>query len=51
MGGAFMMGACMLIIALLTKTHPPNATGGIQPTGVASITLIYIEASEFNREA
>ncbi|KAF2118421.1 general substrate transporter [Lophiotrema nucula] len=48
MSGAFVMGSCMLIIALITKTHPPSATGGIKPAGVASITMIYLEAMAYN---
>ncbi|KAF1949806.1 MFS general substrate transporter [Byssothecium circinans] len=30
-GGSFMMGALMLIVACLSATHPPKATGGPVP--------------------
>lgn len=46
MGGAFLMGSYMLIIALLTATHPPQANQGFTPTGAASVAMIYLEASK-----
>jgi hypothetical protein len=41
------MGTYMLIIACLTATHPPVAGAGIQSAGIASLTMIYLEASRF----
>ncbi|RDW92901.1 sugar porter family MFS transporter [Aspergillus mulundensis] len=47
--GAFMMGALMLIVAILAKvfTPDPNATGISSPTA-ASIAMIYLEAASYN---
>ncbi|KAL3476501.1 general substrate transporter [Aspergillus californicus] len=47
--GAFMMGALMLIVAILSKTFEadPNATGISSPTA-ASIAMIYLEAASYN---
>ncbi|KAL2827889.1 general substrate transporter [Aspergillus pseudoustus] len=47
--GAFMMGALMLIVAILSKTFTPdpNATGISSPTA-ASIAMIYLEAASYN---
>ncbi|KAL4929765.1 sugar porter family MFS transporter [Aspergillus undulatus] len=47
--GAFMMGALMLIVAILAKTFTPdpNATGISSPTA-ASIAMIYLEAMSYN---
>jgi hypothetical protein len=38
------MGSLMLIIALLTATHPPNPNGPVTSTGIAAIAMVYIEA-------
>ncbi|ERT02417.1 MFS quinate transporter [Sporothrix schenckii 1099-18] len=48
LGGAFVMGACMLIVALLVKTHPPSASGALQPTSAAAVAFIYVEAMAYN---
>ena len=45
------MGSLMLIIALLTATHPPNPNGPITSTGIAAIAMVYIEAGRFLRVA
>lgn len=45
LGGASLMGTYMLIIAVLTATHPPSPNQGFTPTGVASVAMIYLEAS------
>ncbi|KAL2827965.1 general substrate transporter [Aspergillus cavernicola] len=47
--GAFIMGALMLIVAILSKTFTadPNATGISSPTA-ASIAMIYLEAASYN---
>ncbi|KAL4914668.1 general substrate transporter [Aspergillus aurantiobrunneus] len=47
--GAFLMGALMLIVAILAKTFTPdpNATGISSPTA-ASIAMIYLEAASYN---
>ncbi|KAL2865018.1 sugar porter family MFS transporter [Aspergillus lucknowensis] len=47
--GAFLMGALMLIVAMLAKsfTPDPNATGISSPTA-ASIAMIYLEAASYN---
>lgn len=42
------MGIYMLIIAVLTATNPPNASQGLTPTAIASITMIYLEAMSYN---
>lgn len=42
-----MMGAYMLIIAILTKTNPPSDTPKISSTGIASVAMIYLEASKY----
>lgn len=47
MGGASAMGACMLIVACLTATHPPSKNQtSVSPAGAASITMIYLEAGK-----
>ncbi|KAH0598358.1 hypothetical protein MHUMG1_03656 [Metarhizium humberi] len=46
--GAFAMGACMLIVALIVETHPPHATGPMASTSVAAIVMIYLEAMAYN---
>jgi hypothetical protein len=48
-GGAFMMGSLMLIVAILSKTFTPdpNARGISAPTA-ASIAMIYLEAASYN---
>lgn len=48
LGGAFLMGAYMLIIAVLTATHPPRPEQGLTPTSIASLTMIYLEAMSYN---
>jgi len=47
LSGAGAMGTLMLIVAVLTATHPPapDATS-VSPAGAASITMIFLEASE-----
>lgn len=47
-GGAFLMGSYMLIIAILTATHPPKAGEGFTRTGAASVAMVYLEASMFD---
>lgn len=44
--GAALMGALFLIVAVLTVTHPPKPNGGISSTSVASLVMIYLEASK-----
>lgn len=44
--GAFAMGSFMLIVALLTDTHPPKAGKGFTSTGAAAVAMVYLEASE-----
>jgi peptidoglycan/LPS O-acetylase OafA/YrhL len=44
--GAALMGALFLIVAVLTVTHPPNPNGGLSSTSVASLVMIYLEASK-----
>ncbi|KAI0828104.1 quinate permease [Hypoxylon sp. FL0890] len=48
LGGAFLMGTYMLIIAVLTATHPPSASSSLTSTSIASITMIYLEAMSYN---
>ncbi|KAK1139246.1 hypothetical protein N8T08_001176 [Aspergillus melleus] len=47
--GAFLMGALMLIVAILSKTFPPdpNATSIASPS-VAAIAMVYLEAMTYN---
>lgn len=47
MGGAGLMGIYMLIVAILTATHPPQGKG-MTPTSIASLTMIYLEAMTYN---
>ncbi|TQN65018.1 Quinate permease, partial [Colletotrichum shisoi] len=49
LGGAFLMGTYMLIIACLTATHPPKSIDqGLTSTATASMTMIYLEAMSYN---
>ncbi|OTB02920.1 hypothetical protein M426DRAFT_24154 [Hypoxylon sp. CI-4A] len=48
LGGAFLMGAYMLIIACLTATHPPVAGQSLTSTGAAAVAMIYLEAMGYN---
>ena len=51
MGGATAMGVLMLIIAVITATHPPNTgagAGGISQYGAANIAMVYLEAASYN---
>jgi hypothetical protein len=44
MAGAFGMGSCMLIIACLVATHPPNANSTkTSSSGIAAIIFTYAE--------
>lgn len=44
MAGAFGMGSCMLVIACLVATHPPNASSTrTTSAGIASIFMTYAE--------
>ncbi|KAH7165702.1 general substrate transporter [Dactylonectria macrodidyma] len=48
-GGSLMMGIYMLIVAVITVTHPPDATATtISSASVASLTMIYLEAMTYN---
>ncbi|KAI0882394.1 putative MFS sugar transporter [Annulohypoxylon maeteangense] len=47
-GGAFLMGAYMLIIACLTATHPPVASQPLTSTGAAAVAMVYLEAMSYN---
>ncbi|KAI0829574.1 putative MFS sugar transporter [Hypoxylon sp. FL0890] len=48
-GGAFLMGAYMLIIACLTATHPPVVNQSqITSTGAAAVAMVYLEAMSYN---
>lgn len=46
-GGGFMMGCYMLIIAVLTVVYPPKANAGLTSPAIASLTMIYLEASTY----
>ncbi|RSL73429.1 hypothetical protein CEP53_000786 [Fusarium sp. AF-6] len=46
--GAFMMGVYMLIVAVITATHPVVVGGGMTSASVASLTMIYLEAMTYN---
>ena len=49
MGGSAAMGTFMLIIACIVATHPPDPKAtSISKTGVAAITMVYLEAASFN---
>ena len=48
LGGAFLMGAYMLIIAVLPAVYPPVEGQGVTPTGAASVTMVYLEASQYS---
>lgn len=45
-GGAFLMGAYMLIIAILTAKFPPKAGQGFTSAGASSVAMVYLEASK-----
>lgn len=47
LSGSFLMGLYMLIIGIITATHPPHPKAGLTPPAIASITMIYLEASTF----
>ncbi|KAH8797735.1 general substrate transporter [Xylogone sp. PMI_703] len=47
MGGAGAMGTFMLIIAIISATHPPVA-GKISRASIASIVMVYSEAAAYN---
>lgn len=42
-----MMGCYMLIIAVLTVVYPPKANAGLTSPAIASLTMIYLEASTY----
>ena len=48
LGGAFLMGVYMLIIAVLSAVYPPVEGQGVTPTGAASVTMVYLEASQYS---
>ncbi|RYP23197.1 hypothetical protein DL767_008900 [Monosporascus sp. MG133] len=48
LAGAFLMGTCMLIIAVLSAVFPPVEGQGVTPTGAASVAMVYLEAMSFN---
>ncbi|KAI1771264.1 putative MFS sugar transporter [Hypoxylon cercidicola] len=48
LGGAFLMGTYMLIIACLTATHPPVAGQSLTSTGAAAVAMVYLEAMSYN---
>ncbi|KAI0845459.1 putative MFS sugar transporter [Daldinia vernicosa] len=48
LGGSFLMGAYMLIIACLTATHPPVANQSLTSTGAAAVAMVYLEAMSYN---
>ncbi|KAI1331413.1 putative MFS sugar transporter [Xylariaceae sp. FL0255] len=47
--GAFAMGACHLVIALLTITHPPKAGAPVTGASAAAIAFVYLEAFAYNQ--
>lgn len=40
------MGTYMFIIAVLTQRYPPVSGGTLTPPAIASLTMIFLEASE-----
>lgn len=44
--GAFLMGTYMLIVAILTAKYPPDPDAGLTSHSIASLTMIYLEASK-----
>ncbi|VUC27428.1 unnamed protein product [Clonostachys rosea] len=46
--GALLMGSYMIIVAILTVKFPPDATQGLTPPSIASLTMIYLEAMSYN---
>jgi hypothetical protein len=46
--GSTLMGSYFLIVAVLTKTNPPNPNAGLTPASIASLTMIYLEAMSYN---
>jgi hypothetical protein len=47
LAGSFLMGTYMFIIAVLTQRYPPVSGGTLTPPAIASLTMIYLEASEW----
>ncbi|KAK3302824.1 general substrate transporter [Chaetomium strumarium] len=48
LGGSFMMGVFMIIVAVLTAVFPPNKNAGMTSTSLASLIMIYLEAMTYN---
>jgi hypothetical protein len=47
LAGSFLMGTYMFIISVLTQRYPPMSTGSLTPPAIASISMIFLEASEW----
>lgn len=46
LAGSFLMGTYMFIIAVLTQRYPPVSGGTLAPPAIASLTMVFLEASE-----
>jgi hypothetical protein len=46
LSGSFLMGTYMFIIAVLTQRYPPVSGGTLTPPAIASLTMVFLEASE-----
>lgn len=46
--GSFLMGMYMFIISVLTQRYPPMSEGTLTPPAIASLTMIFLEASAFS---
>lgn len=47
LAGSFLMGMYMFIISVLTQRYPPMGNGTLTPPAIASISMIFLEASEW----
>jgi len=46
--GAAFMGACQITTAAVVKNKPPEGTGGVSNSGIATVALIYIFVIAYN---
>lgn len=46
LAGSFLMGTYMFIIAVLTQRYPPVSGGTLTPPAIASLTMVFLEASK-----
>jgi MFS family permease len=47
-GGAALMSACQITTAAVVKANPPPEDGGVHPSGIATVALIYLFVIVYN---